>query len=108
MMMFVFADAGVDLGISVMHPLTGKCVPVFAADYVLGDYGTQAVMGVPGHSERDRQFAEQHQLPVVVVEETLESGERVLCNSAQVSKRVVCVVQKELFGSLFLVFRGNC
>lgn len=51
----------------VPHPLTGANLPVVAADYVLADYGTAAVMGVPGHDERDRQFADRHNLPVVQV-----------------------------------------
>ena len=77
--------AGVKLGLTVRHPLTGQPLPVFAADYVVGDYGTMAVMGVPGHDKRDRLFAEQYQLPVVEVEEGGEGeGEKVLCNSAQV------------------------
>ena len=75
----------VDLGIRVTHPLTGQPLPVFAAEYVIDDYGTKAVMGVAGHDKRDRAFAEQHQLPVLHVEEELaEGGDKILCNSAQV------------------------
>ena len=73
------------LGISVSHPLTGKLVPVYAADYVVNEYGTGAVMGVPGHDERDLLFARKHDLPVIVVNETSEDGEEVLCNSDKVS-----------------------
>ena len=63
---------------SVTHPLTGESLPVVAADYVLADYGTGAVMGVPGHDERDRAFAESHSLPIVSV---LDSDSGALINS---------------------------
>ena len=43
-----------------LHPITGSEIPVYAADYVVADYGTAAVMGVPAYDERDRAFAEAH------------------------------------------------
>ncbi len=49
------------------HPMTGDLIPIFAANYVLMDYGTGAVMGVPGHDERDEAFALKYQLPIVTV-----------------------------------------
>jgi leucyl-tRNA synthetase len=52
-------------GSSVRHPLTGAVLPVVEADYVVADYGTGAVMGVPAHDERDRRFAVEHGLPIV-------------------------------------------
>ena len=43
-----------------MHPLTGRTIPIYAADYVISGYGTKAVMGVPGHDDRDLLFAQEH------------------------------------------------
>jgi leucyl-tRNA synthetase len=47
-----------------IHPFTGEPLPVFAANYVLMDYGTGAVMGVPAHDERDFEFAKKYSLPI--------------------------------------------
>ncbi len=55
---------GVWTGAYAINPLTGKKVPVYAADYVLYSYGTGAVMGVPAHDERDFAFAKKYNLPV--------------------------------------------
>ena len=50
-----------------MHPLTGRIIPIYAADYVITGYGTKAVMGVPGHDDRDLLFAQEHDLPIITV-----------------------------------------
>ena len=55
---------GVFTGANVINPLTGNPLPVWIADYVLADYGTGAVMGVPAHDQRDRRFAQSYGLPV--------------------------------------------
>ena len=60
-------SVGIDLGTRAVHPLTGAELPVWAAPYVLGGYGTGAIMAVPGHDERDWSFARSHGLPVVEV-----------------------------------------
>src|SRR5690606_33212821 len=58
---------GMALGIDAIHPLTGEKVPVWVGNYVLMDYGTGAVMAVPGHDQRDWEFARQYGLPIVQV-----------------------------------------
>ena len=55
---------GMPLGIAVIHPLTGDEVPLWVANFVLMSYGTGAVMAVPGHDERDWEFAKKHGLPI--------------------------------------------
>ena len=56
---------GVDLGVTATNPVTGEQIPVWATDYVLADYGTGAVMGVPGGDQRDWEFATVMGLPIV-------------------------------------------
>ena len=55
---------GYDLGIEVIHPLTGEHIPVWCANFVLSSYGGGAVMSVPAHDERDFEFASQYALPI--------------------------------------------
>ena len=55
---------GVFTGRNVVNPVNGEAIPVWVADYVLMEYGTGAVMAVPGHDERDFEFAETFGLPV--------------------------------------------
>ena len=56
---------GVYLGVKATNPVTGEQLPVWAADYVLADYGTGAVMGVPGGDQRDWEFATAFDLPII-------------------------------------------
>ncbi len=55
---------GVFTGGYAQHPLTGEPVPIWIADYVIMSYGTGAIMAVPGHDERDYEFARKYDLPV--------------------------------------------
>lgn len=86
---------GVPTGISVINPVNGREVPVWVADYVIGSYGTGAVMGVPSSDHRDFAFAHKYNLPIIRVigentehlsevsseEDVLEAG--VLVNSGE-------------------------
>ncbi len=55
---------GRSLGINALHPITGEPVPVWVANFVLIGYGTGAVMAVPGHDQRDWEFAREYGLPI--------------------------------------------
>lgn len=55
------------LGVRAVNPVTGNEIPIFISDYVLASYGTGAIMAVPGHDERDWDFAKKFGLPIVEV-----------------------------------------
>jgi len=55
---------GMYTGFDAIHPLTGDLVPVWVANFVLMTYGTGAVMAVPGHDQRDFEFAQKYELPI--------------------------------------------
>jgi leucyl-tRNA synthetase len=57
--------SGVFLGRYAVNPVNGQQIPIWAADYVLADYGTGAIMAVPGQDQRDWEFAEKFDLPIV-------------------------------------------
>ena len=54
-------------GIKAINPVNGKEVPIFLGDFVLGDYGTGAVMAVPSHDQRDFEYAQVHNIPMIQV-----------------------------------------
>ncbi|MBI5972794.1 leucine--tRNA ligase [Staphylococcus caledonicus] len=64
--------SGVFTGAYAINPLSGEKLPIWIADYVLSSYGTGAVMAVPGHDERDHEFATKFELPIV---EVIEGGD---------------------------------
>ena len=67
---------GLDLGARAINPVNGESIPVWVADYVLMEYGTGAIMAVPGHDQRDYEFASQEGLPVrIVITPEGETGE---------------------------------
>ena len=61
---------GVFLGVHAVNPVNGEKIPVFAADYVLAEYGTGAIMAVPAHDQRDLDFARAYGIPVRTVVDT--------------------------------------
>lgn len=71
---------GVWTGAFALHPITQKEIPIWISDYVLADYGSGAVMGVPASDERDFIFAEKYHLPILAVydpqKDLVEEGER--------------------------------
>lgn len=66
---------GMATGLSVSHPLTGESVPVWVANFVLMEYGSGAVMSVPGHDQRDWEFARKYDLPITQVIKPAECSE---------------------------------
>lgn len=70
------SKTGLFTGLYATNPITGAQLPIFTADYVLMDYGTGAIMAVPGGDQRDYDFATAYGLPVIyTVEPTAESGD---------------------------------
>ena len=58
---------GLDTGFFAINPVTGEKAPIWIADYILTDYGTGAIMGVPAHDQRDFDFARKYNIPVITV-----------------------------------------
>ncbi|MFD0739540.1 leucine--tRNA ligase [Lysobacter koreensis] len=58
---------GIDTGLRAVHPISGEELPVYVANFVLMNYGTGAVMAVPGHDQRDWEFATRYALPITMV-----------------------------------------
>ena len=74
---------GVFTGSYAIDPVNGQKVPIWVADYILGGYGTGAIMAVPAHDERDLEFAEKFDLPVVQVIEKPENSADAGCYTGE-------------------------
>ncbi|KEI70511.1 leucine--tRNA ligase [Endozoicomonas elysicola] len=95
--MATMEKVGVDTGIRAIHPITGREVPVWAANFVLMDYGTGAVMAVPGHDQRDYEFATRFGLPIEQVIEPA-NGESIDINEAAFTEKGKLVNSGEFDG----------
>jgi leucyl-tRNA synthetase len=73
---------GMDTGLKAIHPLTGESLPIWVANFVLMHYGSGAVMAVPAHDERDREFAGKYGLPVKVV---ISEGNKPEINNSEIN-----------------------
>lgn len=80
---------GCATGIFAVHPLTGEQVPVWVANFVLMDYGSGAVMAVPGHDQRDYEFATKYQLPIKQVISAADGTAVTLAHAAYTDKGVL-------------------
>ncbi len=81
---------GFDTGITAKHPFTGADLPVFIANFVLMDYGTGAVMAVPGHDQRDFEFATKYGLPIPrVVAPSVDDAEKPFDGEAEAGEGVI-------------------
>ena len=103
---------GVFTGSHAINPANGEKVQIWVADYVLGGYGTGAVMGVPAHDERDFAFAEKFDLPIVeVIEKPADNseqcyhGEGLLQNSGQFDGMSTAEAREEIVA--WLEQQGN-
>ncbi|MBM0169398.1 leucine--tRNA ligase [Altererythrobacter sp. C41] len=75
---------GFDTGIGARHPFTGEYLPVYIANFVLMDYGTGAIMAVPGHDQRDFEFATKYGLPIPrVVAASAEEADKPFAGEAE-------------------------
>jgi leucyl-tRNA synthetase len=86
---------GVDTGLKAIHPLTGELVPVWAANFVLMDYGSGAVMSVPGHDQRDYEFATKYGLSISQVIEGQEDDD---INKAAITEKGTLINSAEFDG----------
>ncbi|WP_445427849.1 leucine--tRNA ligase [Alishewanella sp. HL-SH05] len=91
---------GCATGIFAIHPLTGEQVPVWVANFVLMDYGSGAVMAVPGHDQRDYEFASKYQLPIKQVV-TAADGSVTDLNSQAYTEKGILVNSAEFDGLAF-------
>jgi len=116
---------GFDTGVSAINPFTNEPVSIWVANFVLGEYGTGAVMGVPAHDQRDFEFARKFNLPIRVVitpdgkplsADTLteaaeaygtlvDSGEYSGLPSAEAQKRMVAAAQARKLGEATVQYR---
>ena len=104
---------GVFLGSYATNPTNGKPVPIFIADYVLAGYGTGAIMAVPGHDQRDWDFAREFGLPIVEViaggdiSEAAYAGDGVLVNSGYLDGLDVTAAKEKITARLEAEGRGR-
>jgi leucyl-tRNA synthetase len=104
---------GVFLGSYATNPANGKPVPIFIADYVLVGYGTGAIMAVPGHDQRDWDFAREFRLPIVEViaggdiSEAAYTGDGVLVNSGYLDGMDVAAAKDAITARLESEGRGR-
>jgi leucyl-tRNA synthetase len=94
---------GVFTGRYTTNPVTGEKIPIWVSDYVLMEYGTGAIMAVPAHDERDREFAERFELPIVPV---IDDDGR-LINSGPFDGRPSDEAKREIVESLSAQGKGN-
>ena len=110
---------GIDTGMKVIHPLTNEEIPVWIGNFVLLDYGTGVVMGVPGHDQRDFEFASKYnldikqviststndELPVLTRGILLNSDEYNDLDSDSASKKIIEELSEKKLGEGLIQFR---
>ncbi|BBU25085.1 leucine--tRNA ligase [Mycobacterium xenopi] len=107
------AKSGVFLGAYATNPANGKPIPIFIADYVLLGYGTGAIMAVPGHDQRDWEFAHEFGLPIVEViaggdvSQAAHTGDGILVNSDYLNGLDVATAKQTITRRLEAEGRGR-
>ncbi|WP_369017237.1 leucine--tRNA ligase [Thermatribacter velox] len=112
---------GLALEKDVVHPITGQRIPIWVADYVLLEYGSGAVMGVPAHDERDFAFAKKYGLPIIPViqppngdwDGECYSGDGIMINSGAFSglpseegkKKIIAFLKEQGLGDAAVSYR---
>ncbi|MFZ2545045.1 MAG: leucine--tRNA ligase [Candidatus Saccharimonadales bacterium] len=100
---------GVFTGSYSINPANGEKIPIWVADYVLFGYGTGAIMAVPAHDERDQEFAEKFDLPVIQVvdddENLINSGEFDGQNSSDARENIVAWLEEKGIGQSKTTFK---
>lgn len=101
---------GVFTGAYAINPATGKHVPIWISDYVLMEYGTGAIMAVPGHDERDGEFAETFGLPIVVLtDEEMESAPKVGVDVVNYRLHDWCISRQRYWGPpIPIIYCDDC
>ena len=99
---------GVFTGAYAVNPATGEKIPIWVADYVLSGYGTGAIMAVPAMDERDREFAEKFELPIVEVVEDdkmVNSGEFTGKTNSEMREEILDWLEKKKIGSRKVTYK---
>ena len=103
--------SGVFTGSYVINPVNGQKLPIWVADYILGGYGTGAIMAVPAHDERDYEFAKKYDLPIIQVvaeyEELSEGPGAVRADVEQIERPVVDAIITRADGKYLLQIEGD-
>ncbi len=89
-------------GIKAIHPLTGKEVPIYLGDFVLGDYGTGAVMAVPSHDERDFEYAKAHNIEMIQVIDGQDTKDHAFEKKEYMAKECYLINSEEFTGMTVL------
>ncbi len=84
-------------GVKAINPVNGKEVPIFLGDFVLGDYGTGAVMAVPSHDQRDYEYAKVHNLPMIDVI-TGDTSEKAFTKEEYLNSKATLINSEEFNG----------
>lgn len=85
-------------GITAINPVNGKEVPIFLGDFVLGDYGTGAVMAVPSHDQRDFEYAKSHNLQMIQVIDGKDTTEHAFEKQDYLNKGCKLINSEEFTG----------